>query len=279
MAKGKSGGAGGRAGHLDALDVTASLKKADYKKQLKKLQTKLLRIQQAYLHTGDSAVIVFEGWDAAGKGGTIRCMSAVLDPRGFKVWPIAAPRQYHLERHYLTRFWERLPPRGAIAVFDRSWYGRVLVERVEGLAAEQDWRRAYDEINEFERLLNADGTRIIKIFLHITPEVQLARFAKRMRNPMKRWKLTYDDFRNRGQWNEYEAAIDEMVDRTSTPIAPWTLISSNDKRHARVAALGLIADRLASGVRLEPTPLDAQVAAEAAALFDGFDLGWEGSGD
>lgn len=269
----------GRAGHLDALDMTASLEKPDYKKQLKKLQTRLLRIQQAYLHSGDSAVIVFEGWDAAGKGGTIRCMSGVLDPRGFKVWPIAAPRQYHLERHYLTRFWERLPPRGAIAVFDRSWYGRVLVERVEGLTAEPDWRRAYDEINEFERLLTADGTRVVKIFLHITPDVQLARFARRMRNPMKRWKLTYDDFRNRGQWSEYETAIDEMVDRTSTPVAPWALISSNDKRHARVAALGLIADRLSSGVSLEPAPLDPQVATEAAALFGGSGLGWEGSGD
>lgn len=276
MAKGMTAG---RAGHLDALDMTASLEKPDYKKQLKKLQTRLLRIQQAYLHSGDSAVIVFEGWDAAGKGGTIRCMSGVLDPRGFKVWPIAAPRQYHLERHYLTRFWERLPPRGAIAVFDRSWYGRVLVERVEGLTAEPDWRRAYDEINEFERLLTADGTRVVKIFLHITPDVQLARFARRMRNPMKRWKLTYDDFRNRGQWSEYETAIDEMVDRTSTPVAPWALISSNDKRHARVAALGLIADRLSSGVSLEPAPLDPQVATEAAALFGGSGLGWEGFGD
>lgn len=269
----------GRGGHLDALDMTASLEKAAYKKQLKKLQTRLLRIQQAYLHTGDAAVIVFEGWDAAGKGGTIRCMSAVLDSRGFKVWPIAAPRQYHLERHYLTRFWERLPPRGAIAVFDRSWYGRVLVERVEGLTPEPDWRRAYAEINEFERLLTADGTRVVKIFLHITPDVQLARFARRMRNPMKRWKLTYDDFRNRGQWSEYETAIDEMVDRTSTEIAPWALISSNDKRHARAAALGLIADRLASGVSLEPAPLDPQVAAEAAALFGSSGRGWEGSGD
>ena len=142
-------------------------------RELALVQERLRRIQQAYLKSGNSAAIVFEGWDAAGKGGTIRCMSAVLDPRGFKVWPISAPRQYYLERHYLARFFERLPPRGAISVFDRSWYGRVLVERVEALASPQDWRRAYREINEFERILADHGTRVIKIFLHITPDEQL----------------------------------------------------------------------------------------------------------
>ncbi|WP_436639165.1 polyphosphate kinase 2 family protein [Microbaculum sp. FT89] len=272
MAKGKTGRRRPRGGHLASLDMDASIKRADYEVRLRKLQARLQRIQQAYLYTGDAAAIVFEGWDAAGKGGTIRRMSAVLDPRGFKVWPIAAPRRYHLERHYLTRFWERLPPNGAISVFDRSWYGRVLVERVEALTPEARWRHAYEEINEFEQLLTADGTRIVKIFLHVTPEVQLRRFEERLRNPMKRWKLSYEDFRNRLHWGEMEAAIEDMVDRTSTRHAPWHLISANDKKHARITALKLIADRLAKGVDLAPPPLDVRVETAAREIFETSDL-------
>lgn len=272
MAKGKTGRRRPRGGHLASLDMDASIKRADYEVRLKKLQTRLQRIQQAYLYTGDAAAIVFEGWDAAGKGGTIRRMSAVLDPRGFKVWPIAAPRRYHLERHYLTRFWERLPPNGAISVFDRSWYGRVLVERVEALTPEARWRRAYEEINEFERILTADGTRIVKIFLHVTPDVQLRRFEERLRDPMKRWKLSYEDFRNRRHWGEMEDAIEEMVDRTSTKHAPWHLIPANDKKYARITALRLIADRLAKGVDLAPPPLDVRVETAAGEIFEASDL-------
>lgn len=256
-----------KAGHLAGLDMSARLKRADYEKKLKKLQTTLQRIQQKYLFTGDAAAIVFEGWDAAGKGGTIRRMAAVLDPRGFKVWPISAPRRYHLERHYLTRFWERLPPNGAISVFDRSWYGRVLVERVEELTPESRWRRAYGEINDFEKLLTEDGTRLIKIFMHVTPDVQLARFEERLKNPMKRWKLSYEDFRNRDHWADYEVAIEEMIDKTSTKSAPWHLIAANDKKSARISALQVITDVLSEGVNLDPPPLDARVEREARKIL------------
>ncbi len=248
---------------LASLDMSQRIKKADYARKLEKLQLRLQRIQQAYLFSGDSAVVVFEGWDAAGKGGTIRRMAWALDPRGFKVWPIRAPRRFHQERHYLYRFWERLPPNGGISVFDRSWYGRILVERVEGLAAERDWRRAYDEINDFERLLIDDGTRVIKLFLHITPDEQLRRFEDRLRDPMKRWKLTYDDFRNRSNWQGYETAIEDMVRRTSTESAPWHVIPANDKKRARIECLTIISKALARRVDLGPRPLDDRIREEA----------------
>jgi len=267
MATRRTGKSKKSGGHLAALDMSQRLKKPVYEKKLKELQTTLQRIQQKYLFTGDAAAIVFEGWDAAGKGGTIRRMAAVLDPRGYKVWPISAPRRYHLERHYLTRFWERLPPNGAISVFDRSWYGRVLVERVEELTPESRWRRAYSEINDFEKLLTEDGTRLVKLFLHITPDVQLARFEERLRNPMKRWKLSYEDFRNREHWADYEAAIEEMVEKTSTKGAPWHLIPANDKKFARIAALQVITEALATGIDLEPPPLDTRVEREARKIL------------
>lgn len=248
---------------LASLDMSRKIKKADYTRKLEKLQLRLQRIQQAYLFSGESAAIVFEGWDAAGKGGTIRRMAWALDPRGFKVWPIAAPRPYHQERHYLYRFWERLPPSGGISVFDRSWYGRVLVERVEGLTPKRDWRRAYDEINEFERMLIDDGTRVIKLFLHITPEEQLRRFEDRLRDPMKRWKLTYEDFRNRSNWQGYETATEDMIRRTSTEGAPWHVVPANDKKRARIECLTIITKALARRVDLGPRPLDERTREQA----------------
>ena len=253
---------------LAGLDMTLQLDEAVYLRDLARVQERLRTIQQAYLKSGISAAIVFEGWDAAGKGGTIRCMSAVLDPRGFKVWPISAPRQYYLDRHYLARFFERLPPRGAISVFDRSWYGRVLVERVESLASQKDWRRAYREINEFERVLTDHGTRVIKVFLHITPEEQLRRFRDRVLDPAKRWKLSFEDFRNRKKWSAYEEAIDDMFRETSTAHAPWHAIPANSKKHARVEALRVIAQRLSAGVDLAPAELDEEVIREARELLE-----------
>ena len=255
---------------LAGVDLTKRLDSDRYEAELDKQQTKLRQIQQAYLGSGQSAVIVMEGWDAAGKGGTIRRMSAVLDPRGFKVWPIAAPRHYHLERHYLLRFWERLPPNGAIAVFDRSWYGRVLVERVEGFASASEWGRAFDEINDFERLLTDDSMRVLKFFLHISPEEQLKRFEARLRDPMKRWKLSYEDFRNRKKWDDYEDATNEMLDRTSTKRAPWHVIAANDKKWARIQILKTITSELAKGMDLDPAPLDEKVEEAAAALFESY---------
>jgi len=189
----------GKTPRLDDVNLNLKLSAMACEKKLQALQYKLMQIQQAYLFQGLSGAIVFEGWDAAGKGGTIRRISAALDPRSFKVWPIGAPRSYYLNRHFLLRFMERLPPRGAITAFDRSWYGRVLVERIEELAPEERWRAAYREIVDFERLITDDGTRLVKLFFHISQEEQLARFEERLKNPLKRWKLTYEDFRNRGK--------------------------------------------------------------------------------
>ena len=253
---------------LAKLDMSKKLKAKKYFEKLTDLQADLRRIQQAYLFSGDNAVIVFEGWDAGGKGGTIRRITSVLDPRGIKVWPIAAPRRYYKERHYLTRFWERLPPKGAISIFDRSWYGRVLVERVEGFASEAEWKRAYREINDFERLLVEDGTRVLKFFLHITPDVQLRRFEERLRDPMKRWKLGYEDFRNRKRWNDYEAAIEEMFAKTSVKTAPWYVVPANDKKFARIEIIGTICKRLSEGIKLGPRPLDEETLNEANSIFD-----------
>ncbi|TVQ34328.1 MAG: polyphosphate kinase [Geminicoccaceae bacterium] len=255
---GKLNGAG-RIPRLGRVDLDAKLTRKAYDAKLVKLQLQLTKIQQAYLFSGDSAVIVFEGWDAAGKGGTIRRMSVALDPRSFKVWPIAAPRNYYLERHFLTRFFERLPPRGAISAFDRSWYGRVLVERVEGFTPKERWKAGYREINQFERMLVENGTRVIKLFFHISPEEQLRRFEERLRDPLKRWKLSYEDFRNRAKWQAYENAVDDMFERTSTSRAPWYAIPFEDKRYGRIAALTTIVRRLKAGVDLSPPTLDDSV--------------------
>jgi AMP-polyphosphate phosphotransferase len=253
---------------LAALDMTLKLDDDVYHRELARVQQQLRLIQYAYLKSGNSAAIVFEGWDASGKGGTIRCMSAVLDPRSFSVCPFSAPRQYFLDRHYLARFFERLPPRGAISVFDRSWYGRVLVERVEELASPKDWRRAYQEINEFERMLTDHGTRVVKVFLHITPDEQLIRFRNRILDPMKRWKLSFEDFRNRQKWNAYEEAADSMFGETSTSYAPWHAIPANSKKYARVMTLRTIAERLSSGVDLSPAELSDDVIRQAQQHLD-----------
>ena len=253
---------------LAALAMDRSIKRDAYLKKLAELQAKLQQIQQAYIFSGDDAAIVFEGWDASGKGGTIRRITSALDARSIKVWPIAAPRRYYLERHYLARFWERLPPKGAISIFDRSWYGRVLVERVEGIATRAEWQRAYDEINEFERSLVDSGTRVVKFFMHITPDEQLKRFRQRLIDPKKRWKLGYEDFRNRRHWDDYARAIDTMIARTSTKQAPWHLIPANDKKYARIEVMKRLCRVLAKGVDLSPPPLDERIVAEAEELLD-----------
>ncbi len=230
-----------------------------YEKELERLQLKMLSAQQAYFHEKRRAVIVFEGWDAAGKGGAIRRLTERLDPRGFHVWPIGAPNQLEQGRHYLYRFWRRLPERGTIAIFDRSWYGRVLVERVEGLAKKEEWKRGYREIKEFERMLVDDGVRLVKIFLHITPHEQLQRFAERLSNPYKRWKLTDDDIRNHRRWDDYVEAVEDMFKHTSTKFAPWTAIYAVRKWAARIEVLKTVTDALAHGVDLTPPPIDPTI--------------------
>ncbi|MCA0927053.1 polyphosphate kinase 2 family protein [Ruegeria profundi] len=249
-------------------DLSKRLDKKAYFQELVNLQAHLALIQQAFLFHGVKGVLVFEGWDAAGKGGTIRRISQALDPRSFKVWPIGAPRNYYLNRHYLLRFWERLPPEGAISAFDRSWYGRVMVERLEKLTPEKRWRAAYREINDFERMLIDDGARIVKLFFHISQEEQMRRFTERLRNPMKRWKLTYEDFRNRERWSEAKVAVDEMFARTSTDIAPWHVIPANNKKYARVAAMRAIVDTFSKDIDLNPQHLDKRTLDAACKVLN-----------
>lgn len=233
--------------------------KNDYLKALKKCQEHLLRIQQAYYRQGKRAIIVFEGWDASGKGGVIRRITEKLDPRGFRVYPIAAPSIEEQGRHYLYRFQARLPKPGTIAIFDRSYYGRVLVERIEDFAKPAQWQRAYQEINEFERLLIDDGVYLIKFFLHITPEEQLKRFELRLSNPVKQWKLTEEDIRNRLKWPDYGVAIDDMFQQTSTMSAPWNVMAANHKWSMRVAVMKRLNEQLSQGVDITPPPLDPKL--------------------
>ncbi len=253
---------------LSAITKHPKIEPDEYERRLRSMQSKLQAIQQAYLGTHERAVVVLEGWDTAGKGGVVRRLGWVLDPRSFKVFPLAAPNSSEKGKHYLQRFWEKLPEHGQIVVFDRSWYGRVLVERVEGFATKRQWRRGYDEINQFEEVLAADGVRIVKIFLHITPGEQIRRFKERLTNPLKRWKLSYEDFRNRGRWADYEVAIEDMMEETSRKRAPWYLIPANNKPFGRLATFAILLDRLGRGVNLDPRPLDAQVAEAAKQLFD-----------
>ena len=236
---------------------------ADYERRLTSLQGVLQLIQQAYLGTPERAILVLEGWDTAGKGGIVRRLGWALDPRSFKVHPIAAPDEHERAQHYLQRFWRRLPEKGQIVAFDRSWYGRVLVERVEGLAAKKEWRRAYREINEFERMLINSGIRLVKLFLHITPDEQMRRFRDRLTDPVKRWKLSYEDFRNRARWADYETAIEDMMAETSTDLAPWHLIPANNKPYGRVAAFRILVDRLGQDVSLEPRQIAPALLSEA----------------
>lgn len=245
--------------------------KNDYLKALKKCQEHLLRIQQAYYRQGKRAIIVFEGWDASGKGGVIRRITEKLDPRGFRVYPIAAPSIEEQGRHYLYRFQARLPKPGTIAIFDRSYYGRVLVERIEDFAKPAQWQRAYQEINEFERLLIDDGVYLIKFFLHITPEEQLKRFELRLSNPVKQWKLTEEDIRNRLKWPDYGVAIDDMFQQTSTMSAPWNVMAANHKWSMRVAVMKRLNEQLSQGVDITPPPLDPKLI-KAAKKHLGLDI-------
>ena len=253
---------------LAALDMTQSVKRKKYVHRLSKLQRRLKEVALTYLTQERRAVIVFEGGDAAGKGGAIRRISWPLDPRGLKVWPIAAPTPEEKGHHYLYRFWKRLPRPGQLVIFDRSWYGRVLVERIEGFATDAEWQRAYDEINEFERMLHDDGICLVKIYLHITKDVQLARFRARFQDPLKRWKLSSEDLRNRDRWDEYEVAVEEMFRRTSTEANPWTVIPSNNKKYSRLAVIKCVVNCLAEGVELALPTLEPGFEAKLREALD-----------
>lgn len=222
---------------LDRVDLSASVTRPQYERRLRKDQRRLGRLAWQARDAGINTVAVFEGWDAAGKGGAIRRMTYALDPRLYRVIPIAAPTDEERAHHYLWRFWRQIPRGGYFTIYDRSWYGRVLVERVEGFAEPAEWRRAYREINEFEDQLTEFGTVVLKFWLHISPEEQLARFKEREKTPWKMHKITEEDWRNRERWDDYAQAVHEMVLRTNTPACPWHLVPANDKKHARLEVL------------------------------------------
>ncbi len=223
---------------INAIDVDASISKKKAKERIAELQLELLKLQTQLRDDQDHAVVVvFQGVDAAGKGGAIRRLTGRLDPRGYDVFPIGPPEPFEQRQHYLWRFQTRMPSRGEIAIFDRSWYGRVLVERIEGYCTEDEWRRAYDQINDFERAYVAERTPVIKFWLHVSKDEQLNRFREREKDPFKKYKITEDDWRNREKWDQYIEAADEMFARTHTEHAPWHLIGGNDKWHARVRVL------------------------------------------
>ena len=229
---------------LSEVDLSPALTDEEYKKELKKLQKRLGELHNVIYRKKIPVILCYEGWDAAGKGGNIRRIARPLDPRGFDVMPIASPEPHELARQYLWRFWTRLPRSGHICIFDRTWYGRVMVERLEGFCSEDDWKRAYNEINEFERQLTDWGAVVLKFWIHIDQDTQLARFNDRQNTPEKAWKLTEEDWRNREKWPQYEEAVDEMLQKTSTKNAPWFIIESNDKKYARIKALKIVIDAL-----------------------------------
>lgn len=225
---------------LAEVDLDQKIEEKEYKEELKRLQSQLQELHNRLYRMKVPVVIVYEGQDAAGKGGNIKRITQALDPRGFEVHPIASPEPHEKARHYLWRFWTRLPKTGHIAIFDRSWYGRVMVERLEGFCSENDWKRAYNEMNEFEKELHDWGAVIIKFWVQIDKDTQLERFEYRRDTPEKRWKITDEDWRNRGKWDKYEAAVDEMIEKTSTVYAPWHILESVDKKYARIKALKIV---------------------------------------
>ncbi len=245
---------------LETIDLTQKITEKEYEHDVPLLQAQLRELAyQLYLRKR-LLVIVYEGWDAAGKGGNIRRVTAKLDPRGYEVFAIAAPAGEDKTHHYMWRFWRRLrpPEEKQVLIFDRSWYGRVLVERVEGFAKEHEWKRAYREINNFERQLTDSGAVVVKFWVHISPEEQLKRFKERKEKPYKTWKLTDEDWRNRDKWGDYQAAAEEMLLKTSTLRAPWTIVAGNYKWFARVKCLRTLVDTLSRELDYKPKRVPAQ---------------------
>ena len=238
---------------LADFDPTDRMSQKDADKRLKKAQQRMLRLRlflggQLGSPIGPPLLVVFEGWDASGKGGSIKRLVQPLDPRHVRVAQFAAPTYDEKRHHFLGRFWPILPGRGGMTVLDRSWYGRVLVERIEGFATEDQWSRAYDEINDFERTLTAEGTIIVKFWMHTSPEEQLRRFESRSGDPLRRWKLTEEDWRNRDKRAAYEVAVDEMLARTDRPVAPWLVVPADDKPSARARVVEHVCARVAESV-------------------------------
>ena len=235
---------------LSQLDMSRAIDRAVFRQKLEERQGRLNLLQRKARERGISAILVFEGWDAAGKGGAIRRVAAALDSPAYQIIPIAAPTDEERAHHYLWRFWRHLPRRGMLSIFDRSWYGRVLVERVEGFASPAEWFRAYSEINDFEEQLVEHGYVLVKYWLHITADEQLRRFKERERSSFKQWKLTDEDWRNRKRSGEYARAVNDMVARTSTRTAPWTLVEANDKYYARIKVIDTLCARFEKALKI-----------------------------
>ena len=229
---------------LEEVDLSAKLSKEEYRERMDELQPRLRKLALAARKKGRSSILAFEGWDAAGKGGAIRRLTEAMDARDYKVVPIAAPTEEERRHHYLWRFWKPYPRAGRMLIFDRSWYGRVLVERVEHFASEAEWTRAYGEIRDFEEMLMENGTPLCKFWLHIDSDEQMRRFQDREKTGYKKYKITDDDYRNREKRDEYVTAVDEMVDRTNTRAAPWHMVPANDKRAARIQVLETVCETL-----------------------------------
>ena len=225
---------------LDKIDLSLTISDEKYKKELKKYRKRLNELHNILYTKKIPVIIAYEGWDAAGKGGNIKRLISGMDPRGYTVYPIAAPSKEELYRHYLWRFYTRLPKDGHVAVFDRTWYGRVMVERLEGLCSENDWQRAYNEMNEFEKELSDWGAIVVKFWVQIDSDTQLARFTDRQNTPEKQWKITDEDWRNREKWDLYEGALVEMLEKTNTKHAPWYILESVDKKYARIKAMKIL---------------------------------------
>lgn len=229
---------------LDKVDLSLTLSREEYKAELSRYQEKMRELEHAMYTRRIPVVIVYQGWDAGGKGGNIRRLVQKMDPRGYEVVPIGAPNVIENQYHYLWRFWIKFPKAGHIHIFDRSWYGRVMVERIEGFCTEEEWKRAYFEINEMEEQWANFGTVIFKFWLHISKEEQMKRFQAREHDPFKTWKINQEDWRNRDKWDEYKQAVDEMLYRTSTSYAPWTIIEANSKLYARIKVLKTVTKTL-----------------------------------
>ena len=235
---------------LEKIDLSKSLTAEEYKEQLVRYQVRLGQLGYQVYVQKRPVIVIYEGWDASGKGGNIRRVTEALDPRGYVVYPIAAPIGEDKTHHYLWRFWRRLPEKGQIAIFDRSWYGRVMVERIEGFCTEGEWKRAYREINQFERNLVDFGTILVKFWIHISQEEQMARFEARRNAGYKAWKLTDEDWRNREKWSLYQEAVEDMLLKTSTITAPWTIVEGNSKYYARVKVVQTFVEALE--IELQP---------------------------
>ncbi len=253
---------------LAELDLERRLAdEAGYQQKLRKLQIAMLELEEIYRVERRRGIIALEGWDASGKSGAIQRLIEKLDPRWVQVWSIGRPTPEEQGRHYLWRFWQRLPPPGQIAIFDRTWYGRVLVERVEGLARPKEWRRAYDEINAFEKMLVDDGVRLVKLFLHISDAEQLRRFRERIATPTKHWKMSAEDIRNRAHRRDYLSALDDMFALTSTAAAAWYVVPADYKWFARVALAKTVVKALGKGIALGPPALDPAVVEAAEQIM------------